>query len=271
MFAELLKVLEVALGADVSFVLTTREDGSLVASAATERSFLGSVWRSAALFDRVAAGQPAAVFDLEDVPEWSEQPEQRRAHAKSALHVPLRTGQGTALFIFAHPQRGFFAQRHLRLARRFAPLASQALAYSDLQRTVLERDRFFALAIDMMCIGGGEGNFKQLNPQWQRVLGFSTEELKSRPIIRFVHPDDRQMIQDHLAALSRTSDTVTFEARFLHRDGSYRSLELKSSGFAEEGLCYSVARDITEHKRAMRSAPGTGTTSRCWSRSAQAS
>lgn len=53
-------------------------------------------------------------------------------------------------------------------------------------------DRFFENAIDLPCFLDFDGHFKRLNPAWERTLGFSREELMSRPFIEFVHPDDRE-------------------------------------------------------------------------------
>ena len=55
-----------------------------------------------------------------------------------------------------------------------------------------KRNRFFTLAVDMLAIAGFDGRFKQLNPTWEKTLGFSDEELRSRPFVEFVHPDDRE-------------------------------------------------------------------------------
>ncbi|MDH3335856.1 MAG: hypothetical protein OEL50_04355, partial [Rhodospirillaceae bacterium] len=55
-----------------------------------------------------------------------------------------------------------------------------------------ELDRFFSLTFDMQCIAGIDGYFKRLNYAWVDTLGFSIEELKSRPFVEFVHEDDRE-------------------------------------------------------------------------------
>jgi two-component system sensor histidine kinase/response regulator len=55
-----------------------------------------------------------------------------------------------------------------------------------------ELDLFFTLSPDLLCIADFDGRFILLNPAWEKTLGFSTEELLSRPYLDFVHPDDRE-------------------------------------------------------------------------------
>jgi PAS domain S-box-containing protein len=44
------------------------------------------------------------------------------------------------------------------------------------------------------------------------------------------------------------AETLTFENRFLHADGSYRWLQWNATRDEERGVIYAVARDITERK-----------------------
>ena len=68
-----------------------------------------------------------------------------------------------------------------------------ALCKHDAARVVHEmEDRFFTNSIDMLCFLDFNGHFKRLNPAWERTLGFTRQELMSRPFIEFVHPDDRE-------------------------------------------------------------------------------
>ncbi|MEK7235418.1 MAG: PAS domain S-box protein, partial [Nitrospirota bacterium] len=112
-----------------------------------------------------------------------------------------------------------------------------------------ERDRFFDLSMDLLCIAGTGGYFKRLNPAWERVLGFSRDELCSKPFIEFVHPDDRARTQDVMGKLSRGQPAINFENRYRCQDGSYRWLTwITPASEQEPPMFYAAARDITEHK-----------------------
>jgi PAS domain S-box-containing protein len=129
-------------------------------------------------------------------------------------------------------------------------------AAEDRLEAETKRNRFFTLAVDMLAIAGFDGFFKQLNPAWERTLGFTESELKARPYIEFVHEEDRQATADHLARCcsvdfaerSHGADSTYFENRYRHKDGTWRWLGWTAAPFAEEGLVYIFARDITERK-----------------------
>jgi PAS domain S-box-containing protein len=119
---------------------------------------------------------------------------------------------------------------------------------TELKKTREELERFFTLSIDMICIAGYDGHFKRLNPAWQRILGYSAQELIARPYLEFVHPEDREATIQRTEKFKTSGDTVAFTNRYLCKDGSYKWLMWNATPFAEQQLIYAVARDITQFK-----------------------
>ena len=111
-------------------------------------------------------------------------------------------------------------------------------------------DRFFALSIDLLCIAGYDGYFKRLNPAWERVLGYSVDELTSSPFLEFVHPDDRAATTAEMRGLATGHTTISFENRYRAKNGKYRWMSWNATPYPEQQLIYAAARDITEHKHA---------------------
>ncbi len=124
---------------------------------------------------------------------------------------------------------------------------------ADRSRARQERERFFNLALDMLCTVGPDGQFKQLNPAWETTLGWSRSELMARPFIDFVHPDDRAETLSEsrliLQGAGRRSGPP-LENRYRCKDGRYRWVSWTASLIRGEQLVYAVGRDVTERKNA---------------------
>jgi PAS domain S-box-containing protein len=116
-------------------------------------------------------------------------------------------------------------------------------------RVEVSSDRFFSLSLDMLCTAGFDGYFHALNPAWTKTLGWSMEQLCSRPFLDFVHPDDRAATINETLCLQSGVDTISFENRYRHKDGTYRWLLWSATASHEERLYYAVARDITDRHR----------------------
>ena len=110
-------------------------------------------------------------------------------------------------------------------------------------------DRFFDLSLDMLCIANAEGYFIRLSPAFTRTLGWSLDELMSRPFLDFVHPDDRaSTLLEVERQIGRGEPVLEFQNRYRHQDGSWRLLSWKSTAHPD-GSLYAIARDVTEREQ----------------------
>ncbi len=110
------------------------------------------------------------------------------------------------------------------------------------------RSAFFELSNDMLCIANLEGYFVDVNPAWTRALGWSREELLSRPFVEFVHPEDREKTAAETTRLKlKNSESINFENRYIHKNGHICWIRWQCIT-SENQLIYAVARNVTELK-----------------------
>jgi len=111
-------------------------------------------------------------------------------------------------------------------------------------------DRIFNLSHDMLGIAGNDGRFRRVNPEFERALGYSHEELTTRKFLSFVHPDDLAATLNEVNRIRAGEQVMDFVNRYRCADGTYRWLEWRAVPYGDELMC-AVARDITERKESM--------------------
>jgi PAS domain S-box-containing protein len=117
-----------------------------------------------------------------------------------------------------------------------------------LEESEAELNHIFNLSPDMLCTANMEGYFTRTNATWQRVLGYSEEELAQNPFLTWVHPDDKAATMAELARLSQGLETFGFTNRYRAADGNYRWIEWHSKADPKTQTIYAVARDQTERR-----------------------
>jgi PAS domain S-box-containing protein len=118
------------------------------------------------------------------------------------------------------------------------------------RRAQVELDRIFTLSPDVIAVADFDGRFTRLNPAAEQMLGYTQEELLTRPYLDFVHPDDRERTAAEAAAIEEGEPTLSFENRYVRKDGSTRVLEWTSTPVVKDRAMYAVARDVTERRQA---------------------
>lgn len=134
----------------------------------------------------------------------------------------------------------------------------QHLQLQRMRHQLAERDRLFKLisenAADMIAVDDKNGHRLYNSPAYQKILGYSSEEMIAAPPLAQIHPDDRARVLGAAEKASLTGEGERLEYRIRHKDGSWRVLESTASAIRgpkgeSEGFVV-VNRDITERKRA---------------------
>jgi PAS domain S-box-containing protein len=113
-----------------------------------------------------------------------------------------------------------------------------------------ELDRIFTMSQDLIAVADFDGRFTRVNPAAEKILGYTEGELLARPYLDLVHPADRDSTAAEADAIARGTPTVSFENRYVRKDGSVRVLDWTATPDVENGLMYAVGRDVTERRNA---------------------
>lgn len=120
----------------------------------------------------------------------------------------------------------------------------------DAEKKLKEFEYFFNNSNDFSCIANAEGYFEIINPSFTKVLGYSPDELSSKPFIDFVHPDDIAATMEAYDQLKSGATVIHFINRYRKHDGSYLLFDWNATPNPVTGKLYCIARDITDQRKA---------------------
>jgi PAS domain S-box-containing protein len=109
---------------------------------------------------------------------------------------------------------------------------------------------YYEVSLDLLATVDMTGRCTRVNAVCERCLGYSSGILCSRPLVDFVHPEDRaSAIAETAALVDGSGQSVRFASRFRTADGHYRLLQWSAASSPSERAIHMVARDITvEHE-----------------------
>ena len=165
--------------------------------------------------------------------------------------VPEVLRSKVSVFVELHNQTELIKRQGEQLRRAEETRHQRELAeVADRLETETRRNRFFTLAIDLLGIADFEGRLLQVNPAWERVLGYQPEEMRNVSGLDLIHAEERAAMAEKLEALQRGAPVADFEGRYWHKNGSWRWLQWSATPFPAEKMIYIFARDITARKNA---------------------
>ncbi|WP_162127911.1 PAS domain S-box protein [Flavobacterium phycosphaerae] len=118
------------------------------------------------------------------------------------------------------------------------------------QKQIKEFEYFFNNSNDFSCIANTDGYFEITNCSFNKILGYSENELIAKPFIDFVHPDDIDNTMEAYSQLKSGATVIHFFNRYRKKNGEYIWLDWNATPNNVTGKLYCIARDFTERKKA---------------------
>lgn len=152
---------------------------------------------------------------------------------------------------------GFANQTHLLSAETRAQMPDGVSAQRALAELALSEARFrsfFEQAAVGMVIASDSGIFLSVNQRFADIIGYDKEEVVGHLCVETTHPDDREHEAASIARLlGGQSDALTWEKRYLHKNGSavWCKLSLSVLSLKDDNArqFIGVVQDISERKR----------------------
>jgi PAS domain S-box-containing protein len=145
------------------------------------------------------------------------------------------------------------AQLELRQLLDQQRLVAQEAVESEMRaarrRAAAEIAQIFSLSGDLIGITGTNGHFRQVNPAFERVLGFPAADLIGLAFTELIHPDDQPAAREELQRLVTAESSRSFSNRVRTRTGHWRWIEWNAVRAPDSETVYAVGRDLTDHRR----------------------
>ncbi|MHB8912452.1 MAG: diguanylate cyclase domain-containing protein [Lysobacter sp.] len=108
------------------------------------------------------------------------------------------------------------------------------------------------LVPDAVCVVDAEGHFLYVSASFERILGYSRNEVLGRRAFDLVHPDDRAATMQQAEQVMAGELQRHFRNRYIHKDGHSVDIQWSARWHPEHGVRIAVAREVTELRRAER-------------------
>jgi two-component system cell cycle sensor histidine kinase/response regulator CckA len=167
--------------------------------------------------------------------------------------VPMLQGEHWGWIELPHSARGLVA---LVLLFDVYVLYQQLQIYR-IRHQLVQREELFRLitenAADMISVVDGDDRPLYNSPSYERILGYSSQEMQDTSSLEHVHPEDRQQVEEAAKEARSAGVGRRIEYRMRHKDGTWRLLESTAStildGEGKSGKLVIVNRDITGRRR----------------------
>ncbi len=121
-----------------------------------------------------------------------------------------------------------------------------------LSQEIEERRRIFDTSQDLILVTDPQGNFVQVSPSSEAILGYKPEEMVGRSAVEFLYADDLENTRAEMRAARRGQRMRNFETRYNHKDGRIVTLTWMGTWSEPVRRHFFIGRDMTSSRQAQQ-------------------
>ena len=114
---------------------------------------------------------------------------------------------------------------------------------TDVKNKISELEEFFYVNIDFLSVTNLKGGFLKVNKELENLLGYSSDELKKRSFLDFIHPSEIESVSELMLELRRDGQIKNYNTRIVSAGGDYKCVEWRSH--TDGTKIYTAGRDIS--------------------------
>ena len=104
------------------------------------------------------------------------------------------------------------------------------------------------LLLDAVCIVEPDSTIVFVSPAFERIFGYTPQEVVGRRMLDLVHPDDKPSTAQQAQNVMSGQLQLQFENRYVRKDGTIAHIRWTARYVPERNVRLAVAHDITERK-----------------------
>jgi PAS domain S-box-containing protein len=213
------------------------EDDEKIKSFRYGEGLPGTVWKT---------GKSAIWENIDTRADFIRRDAAQKTNLNKALGIPLKFNKEVIGVLLFGVEKNYTKLKEI--STQFEKL--ETFLGSELRRKQLENQlsSVFNASPDIICIADLEGYFVKINPAAVDLIGYSQEELMSRPYLDFIHPEDLNTFKAEFEKLYNSRKISYFEIRVISKSGKSIWLSWSAIFSQEEGQIYAVAKNISKQK-----------------------
>ncbi|OYU95070.1 MAG: hypothetical protein CFE21_12245 [Bacteroidetes bacterium B1(2017)] len=132
----------------------------------------------------------------------------------------------------------------IKVAGSMTDISDKKVAEDRLQIS----ERIFENSVDLICVMDFDGQLLEVNPAWEKCLGWNRAELLKNNWRKYVHLEDQEKFDQYTKKAVNGAKFQQFENRFSCKNGSFKWISWNIYSYENEKQIVGLGKDFTYKK-----------------------